>query len=358
MSRHLFAAVILCLCQLPLGAAHAGDDPFTIGNIKVDASASSASEAFNIAVNAGRRNAWDVLVHRLTRQQDWAKVPPVDDGGLQRMIRGYRVADERRSTTRYVAAVTYTFNADMVRRFLRGASIAYADSAAKPLLVIPLAPAYAPDSKWTAAWSGAHTAAGVPLALPGSDPLDVAALGPLRFESAEWSDVEPSASRVHAAQAALVLAKPPASGSMMLKIRILSAGPVQDLPDTVVPIPPGTRPEKGYGDAALAASAAIGDAWKARAAIDFNRQSMLTADVHLDSLAQWGAIQQKLAAIPIVMNVNVTAMDTGEARIVIAYAGTLAQLDDFLSQAALDLTNRGGTWWLSAKPAGSGMAGP
>lgn len=352
MSRHLFALVILGLCLLPLGAACAGDDPFTVGNIKVDASASSASEAFNIAVNAGRRNAWDVLVHRLTRQEDWAKVPPMDDVTLQRIIRGYLVADERRSTTRYVATVTYTFSPDMVRRFLRSANVAYADSGAKPILVIPLAPGYVPQSKWTAAWAGARNAAGLPLVIPSGDPSDIAALGPLRFETAVWSDIEPLVSRAHAAQAAVVLAKPPASGHMVLKIRILSPGPEQNLPDVDVPIPPGTQPEKGYGDAALAAAAAIGDAWKARTVIDFNRHATLTADVRFDSLAQWSAIQQKLTAVPIVTDVDVAAMNIGEARIVIGYAGTPAQLDDFLSQAALGLENRDGTWWLSAKPPG------
>lgn len=352
MPRHLFVLVILGLCLLPLGAARAGDNPFTVGNIKVDASASSASEAFNIAVNAGRRNAWDVLVHRLTRQQDWAKVPPLDDVTLQRMIRGYQVADERRSTTRYVATVTYTFNPDTVRRILRGANVAYADSATKPFLVIPLAPGYVPQSKWTAAWAGARNTAGLPLVILSGDPLDLAALGPLRLETAAWGDIEPLVSRAHATQAALVLAKPPASGHMMLKIRILSSGPVQDLPDVDVPIPPGTQPEKGYGDAAMAAAAAIGDAWKARAAIDFNRHATLMADVRFDSLAQWSAIQQKLASVLIVTDVDVAAMNIGEARIAIGYAGTSAQLDDFLSQAALGLENRGGTWWLSAKPSG------
>ncbi len=189
-----------------------------------------------------------------------------------------------------------------------------------------------------------------------TESLDLAALGPLHFETAAWSDIEPLASRAHAVQTALVLAKPPASGHMMLKIRLLSPGPVQDLPDVDVSIPPGTQPEKGYGDAALAAAAAIGDAWKARAAIDFNQHATLMADVRFDSLAQWSAMQQKLASVPIVTDVVIAAMNIGEARIAIGYAGTPAQLDDFLSQAALGLENRGGTWWLSAKPSGGVVA--
>ena len=47
-----------------------------------------------------------------------------------------------------------------------------------------------------------------------------------------------------------------------------------------------------------------------------------------------------------VTDVNVAAMNIGQARIVITYAGTTAQLSDFLSQATLALTSRDGIWWL------------
>ena len=354
MQRHRFVLLILAFALAPFAAAQAAD-PFTVSAIKLDATAASATEASNVAISAGRHKAWDTLLQRLVRQQDVAKLSAIDDTQLQRMIRSYDVANERRSTTRYVGDATFVFNGDLVRRFLRSANIAFADGTAKPILVIPMAPSYVANSAWAAAWAGGRDASGVPLTPPVGDAADGLFLGGLSFDTATWNDVAPTASRIHATQVALILAKPPASGQMVMKIRILSAGQVPTVPDVTVPIPPGTKPQKGYGDAAAAAAAAVSDAWKSRTAIDFNQHAVLTALVHLDSLAQWGGIQQKLASVPIVTSINVAAMNIGQARIVINYAGSQEQLTDFLSQTALSLTNRGGKWWLSAQSADGGM---
>lgn len=357
--RRLFP--LLALLVLPLLAAtlpaRAADNPFMVKDVKVDASASSAAEAFTIAVDQGRQKAWHELIHRLTRREDWARVPAVDTVTLKRMTVGYQVADEKRSTTRYVAEVTYTFNGDLVRQFLQNANIAYADTAAPPLLVIPMNPAYDPGSAWVAAWSGAGMADGaVPLRLPAPDALNRTVLAPLGFDSAAWSDVQPVASRARAHQAALVLAGPISGGQMTVRIRILTPAGSQTFGPLTVPVP--AAPAAAYAAAEQAAASAIGNTWKARSAVDFNHLSTLTAEIRLDSLATWGRIQQRLANVPVVTNVNVEAMAIGQARIVISYAGTPAQLNDFLSQASLALTNRDGVWWLGTGPARGGMEDP
>ena len=80
----------------------------------MDATAASSTEAYNAALADGRPRAWQILYRRLTRQQDWARQPELDAAALVRITRGYTVANERRSTTRYVADVTYQFNPDAV----------------------------------------------------------------------------------------------------------------------------------------------------------------------------------------------------------------------------------------------------
>ncbi len=353
MRRSVYFLLFLGFSVLTLAPARAADSPFVVKDVKVDASGASASEAYTIAVNSGRRRAWVTLVHRLTRQDDWSRLENIDETALQRMISGYQVANEKRSTTRYVADVTYTFNGGLVRNYLRSTNVAYSDTAAPPLLVIPMAPGYAPKSPWAAAWTGSASAAGsVPLSLPAGDALDVSALGAIDFATASWSDVQPAASRAHATKAALVQADPPSGGHITVRIRILSAAPPQTLPPVNVPVPAGASPDQAYAAAMQAAADAIGDAWKARAAVDFNHRSTLTADIRMDSLGQWGAIRQRLAKVPLVTNINVLAMNIGQARVAISYAGTIAQLSDFLSQASLGLTSRDGVWWLDLQSAG------
>src|SRR6185312_12879678 len=83
------------------------DDPYSVGGIHVDASAQSASAAQLAAMAQGRPRAWTVLFKRVAKQQDWGRMPHLDDASLQRIIKTFTVKNEKRSTTRYVADVTY-----------------------------------------------------------------------------------------------------------------------------------------------------------------------------------------------------------------------------------------------------------
>lgn len=330
-----------------MAAARADSDPFTVSGIKVDASGASSTEAQSVAINGGRQKAWTMLVHRLTRSQDWPRVPVLDDTAVQRLIRTYQVANERRSTTRYVGDVTYVFNADAVRRFFRGANIAYTDMQAHPILVVPMGQAYAPHSPWGMAWNNPHYASGaVPLVVPSGDAVDSVSLRAVQFNSAAWSDIEPIASRAHATQAAVAQALP-TSDRITVKIRLLAPGGQMAIPDVTVPTAK-LPPARAFAVAADAAAEAITNAWKARSAVDFNQRFKLTAEVRIASPEMWGTTLQKMGTIPTILDVNVSAMNMSEARIVITYAGTQEQLRDFLTQAGLDLSQTGSTWWLAS----------
>lgn len=331
--------------------AKAADDPFTVSGIAVDASAASATEAQTIAINSGRARAWTTLYHRLTKAQDWPKQPVLDETALQRLIRNYLPMNERRSTTRYVANMTYVFNADAVRRLFRQDNIAYADSQARPILLVPMSPGYQPRAGWTTVWASPRYSGGaVPLVLPAGDAIDTAALGALKYSTSAWQDVEPAASRVHADEAWLLLAQP-VGGQYVVKLRRLGSGSSPTVPDVVVPIPPKTAPAKVFAAAADAVANTIIDFWKARSAIDFNKRSKLVAEVHIDSLSAWSAVLQKFATVPTVTDVGVIAMNIGEARISISYVGNSDQLAANLQQAGLALSNDDGTWWLAAQTA-------
>ncbi|MGD0142362.1 MAG: DUF2066 domain-containing protein [Rhizomicrobium sp.] len=351
--------ITLCLllglaCFAPFSAAAAGGDPYAVSGIPVDATASSATQAQNIAIVSGRARAWATLSHRLTKAQDWPHLPTLDDTAITRLIKTYQFANERRSTTRYTADITYVFNPDAVRHLFRTSNIAYADMQARPILIVPMAPGYAPHSAWTSIWANPKYATGVaPLVLPIGDAVDGASLSALNFNTAAWQDVEPVASRAHATEAFLVQVSQ-GKGTLSIKLRRLGPGNSPPMPDVVVPIAPGLTGAKVYASAADAAASAIIDEWKARSAIDFGKRNRLIAEVHITDLSDWSGLVQKLGTIPNITDVGVVAMNMGEARVAITYVGSQDQLHDLLAQAAIDLSNQDGTWWLG--PQGSSDA--
>jgi hypothetical protein len=315
---------------------------FTVTNLHVDATGASSTEALNAAIAQGRARAFQILYRRLTRQADWARQPPLDGPSLLRLSRGYSIANERRSTTRYVADVTYMFNPEAVARLLRASQIAFSQTQARRILVIPMSPGVS-HGPWAQALMSPTLREGqVPFTVLA--PEEDAALVGLNFESAGWSDVAAVAGKNRVTEVALVQAVY-AGGKMTVNIRRLGA--TEQPTKTSVEVPMTGTVGTTYPVAAQAATRAMEDLWKTRTSIDFSQRGRLTVDVRVASLAQWGEIQTALAATGNVTGATVTAMTTGYARMNLTYQGGLEQLREALSGAGLSLNNRGGQWMLA-----------
>lgn len=348
---HLFCVLFLSV-SAPL-AALADGSVFSVKGIHVDATAASATEAQNKAIANGRAPAWTALYHRLTRQQDWGKQPRLDDASLMRILRGYSVANEKRSTTRYVADITYVFNPDAVAKVLQGSNISYVQVAAagRPVLVIPLSGGYSPSSPWSQAWKDPKVTAGglVTVQLPTGDAINGTALNSINLNTVTWADVQPIAQRARTPEVDVVWTNV-TSTKATVQMRRLTPQGLQAMANVTVPVPAGTSP---YLVAAQTANGIIQNAWKSKYVTNFNQQTAITADVRINSLEDWAQIQAKLASIPTVGAVTVLAMDTGYARLAISYVGSQEQLRNALSDSDLSLNNSGGSWTLArggAKP--------
>ncbi len=356
--KTLFPLLALAVFAIPIPSASAADPPFTVSNVHVDASGASSTEAFNTALEEGRPRAWQILYRRLTRQQDWPRQPDLDGAALLRISRGYTIANERRSTTRYVADVTYTFNPAGVARLLRDSGIAYTQATPRRMLVVPMSPGFQPGPWMQAFNAPALKDSTVPFLLP----VDADNLKDLNFDTAGWNDLAAAARRAGASEAALVQTVY-ANGKLTVNIRRLGSGeaPVK----TSIDVPLVQTLGATYPSAAAATMAALEDMWKSRAAIDYSRGGKINADVRIASLQQWGAIQNMLAGIDNVTGVTVNAMDIGDAQVTLSYTGSTEQLRETLADAGLTLAPvRGQSSWTLAMndggPDGSGgpNAGP
>ncbi len=336
--RSLFFFVAAVLLAAPAVAQE--NSLYTVSNVHVDATGASSTEALNAAIAQGRARAFQMVYRRLTRQADWAKQPVLDMPGLLRISRGYNIANERRSTTRYVADVTYMFNPEGVARLLRSAQIAFSQTQARRILVIPMSPGVSHGPWSQALMSPAFRDSQVPFTVLGAE--DEAALAGLNMD-AGWNDVSAVAAKNHVSEVALVQALY-ANGKMTVNIRRLGVG--EQPAKTSLDVPLLQTVGTTYPAAAQAAIRSIEDMWKTRNVIDSSQRGKLTADVRIANLAQWGEIQGALGQVSNVTGVTVTAMTMGYARINLAYMGGTDQLREAMSGAGLSLTNRSGQWVL------------
>ncbi|MEM8937033.1 MAG: DUF2066 domain-containing protein [Pseudomonadota bacterium] len=81
MIRAVFLSVLSGLCALGIGATAGavGEDVFVVPRVSVQASASSATAAKAAAQTEGRRRAMNILLRRLTVEEDWQYLPRFDE---------------------------------------------------------------------------------------------------------------------------------------------------------------------------------------------------------------------------------------------------------------------------------------
>ncbi len=191
------------------GALAAGDDVFVVPRVTVQGQADNATAAKAVAQRRGRRRALDILLKRLTVEEDWPYLPRVetlldeieepeeeagdetadslgvvspdgpgelpedifdpyayrdrpvltlDDASLEALEAGFEVYNEKSSARTYRAFITYRFKPAAIRRLLRDAQIPYSEAQTRTALVLPVLETanglylWEENNPWMAAW--------------------------------------------------------------------------------------------------------------------------------------------------------------------------------------------------------------
>jgi hypothetical protein len=329
--KHLSVIVALCLAlAVPSGgvAAQPADASlYSVPGVEVDATAQSATLARDIALARGRPEAWQRLFRRLTPPSLWNQQPNPDAQQLERMILSLGINNERRSTTRYLAEVTYNFNPVEVGNLLRSSGIRYAEAQARPVLVIPLSEGvYDPQSDWSRAWMQPSVAQGlVPVILPNGDAADIPVLGQPGLAAMGWDGLAPLAERYEVDEVVVARVTPDGNAAQLSIVT-----------------PQGRQVESlAFAQSTLAATAdaaaqLIAGDWKETAAVDYSRRARLTADVAFNGPEDWFRIRERLASVRTVAAVSVLGISVNEARVELTYFGQANQLGDAMAQQSLD----------------------
>jgi hypothetical protein len=173
-----------------LGSAFAvGDDVFIVPRVPVQAQSETATGAKFAAQSQGRRRAMDILLRRLTVEEDWIYLPRLAGGApasvpampaspaastrgarptktpisltdqdLESLESSFEVYSEKSSATTYKAFITYRFKPDAVRRLLKGSHIPYSETQTRTALVLPVLQTdsgvylWQSNNPWMAAW--------------------------------------------------------------------------------------------------------------------------------------------------------------------------------------------------------------
>jgi len=322
---------------MPAQAYAADAALYTVPGIEVDATAGSANAARDIALASGRPAALQRLFRRITPPTDWDQQPQLEGAALERLILSMQIANERRSTTRYLAEVTYNFNPVEVRALLQNNGIRFAEAQAKAILVIPtLNGVYDPQSEWVRAWAQPSIEQGlVPVILPFGDVTDQRVLGQGGLEGLSWDAYTSVAQRYDVDEIVVARATPDGNAA---ELNIISAQ--------------GRRVESvAYANSnfvatADAAAQLLAQDWKETAAVDYSRRSQIIADVMFNGPQDWTSIRQALTNVRTLSGMNVLGISATEARIELSYFGGPEQLGVAMAQQNLNFGRVRGSYLL------------
>jgi hypothetical protein len=315
----------------PTSAASQAGDLYTVNTIRVDATAESAQTARDAAMAQGRPQAWTRIYRRLTPQAMWARQPRLTDAQLFRLIRSFEVVGERRSTTRYLADVTFHFNPVAVRQTLRQAGIAFTETRSRPALVIPVVDdqRFDPASMWAMAWSDDIYRQGlVPMMLPDADAENEEVLSRPDLAQADWASLAPIAQRYGASVVVVAIASADARS-----VRSIEISPTARTPSSFAFAQPN------FPALSDAVTDKVAETWKSRSSVDYATRARLVADVQFNSLEEWGRIRAQLGAVRAVSDFEVVGLARNEAEVDLAYFGRVEQLRDAMAQQNLSLVN-------------------
>jgi len=344
-------------------------DVFTVSNVHVDESAAAAANARDTALARGERRAFDELMRRLTVRADRDRLPRPNAETLSGLVADISIANEKNSSVRYIADITYRFKPQAIRNLMRSQGLPYAETRSKPVLVLPLYETagtialWEDPNPWRKAWAAAPDRNGlVPLRVPVADLRDVAEISAELAAAGDVARLKQLARR-YGADAAIVARAAVGSrpdGRPEVAVTAVTYGAV-DRDQTIVATLTATANESldALLDRARRDTAdLVEDYWKTANLIQFEQNSVMVAEMPLSSLRDWVEVQNRFREVALIQRVDLVLMSREEARFNLFYLGDASQLKLALAQKDLVLTEGQGSWTLGLAARAQSRAAP
>jgi uncharacterized protein DUF2066 len=329
-------------------------DPFTVSGIEEDVTADTAQGAREKAVADGQRQAFQTLVQRLAPAGSQSRLPKLSARDIDNLVLDYEVEEEHASSVRYVGRLTYRFKPSAVKQLFQDSGIALSETQSLPVVVVPVLRAEGGASQlwddpnpWRDAWAKIASPNGlVPLIMPLGDLQDLNLITADKALAEDPKSLAALAQHYNAGGVLIATAMPSANGQVAVKARLIQNGAARTVMDASIAAKPGTDPLE---EAARQAESALETAWKSESASPGGAAgpaASLSVDVVLSSLNDWIEIRKRLASVPLITRIGVTALTRSEAVLDLGYAGDPQELALALAQRELTLAQNAGGWTL------------
>jgi hypothetical protein len=297
---------------------------YTITDIAVDERAGSVIEARQKAMATARLIGARQLIRKLTLEEHRSAAGgvPVDRALAEQFAAAVDVQDETAGAGRYRGTLSVVFNPRTVRAHLDSLGVPYVDTQGPLGLFIPLASGGSLDAWRESLGDGDKYGLSPYVTAPGAG----------YTRDTTWDELKSEADYYRARRGIMgeLIGR---SGAYQIKLSTLTADGRQTIGTT--------RPKATLSEANAAASAYLGQVWKARSVIVDTTRTLQNATVLYTSLAEWNTLRGALARSPLVADFKIGAIARDGAMVTFAYAGDQARLQNDLRQRGVSYSREG-----------------
>ncbi|MEM7173144.1 MAG: DUF2066 domain-containing protein [Pseudomonadota bacterium] len=359
-----FLAFLLLLASVlsghPLGGTAAvAQEVFAVKGVAVDKTAQSASQAREAAIAQGQQIAFQRLVQKLVPDYEWSRVPNLTADEIAPLVLDFSVSNERTSSVRYLADLTFRFRPSEVRAKLRQSGVSFAVTESKPVLVLPIYSEGGQDFLWGAfnpwfeTWALRREDNGlVPFIVPLGDLEDIAVIDSRGALEADSQSIERFGERYGTEDVLVTYAA--FSGDLALgdaELQIITwpgADVTQSATDRFSQGPDDTL-ETLLARAADGIAYRIEENWKQQNLLEYGNQRSLPIWILSQDLASFLEIRDRMKGVASIEGIKVSRLSKSWSLLQVSFVGDESKLSIALDQQDLRLALSPDNEWLLSR---------
>ena len=334
----------------------AGDDLYTVGSIKLDATAADSNTARSDAISEGQEQALTLLLKKLTLPKDKAKLPSLTREEVAGYVQDFEIFNERRSDQRYMAELKVRFKREEIRRLLVAAGVPFSEAASIPIVVLPVyregeaVTLWEDSNPWREAWRRLEIKnEAVSLIVPMGQLADVLAIDVGQALAGDRGSLREFASTYGAGETLVVIATISFSGSNQGFVDVT----MQNFGVTVGALEierfemAGDETLEGFLlRAAEQMAQRIEYDWKVSNLLSFDEEASIEVVYLVEGWAEWQSIVARLRRVSVVQDVAIVALSRSKANLRIKFLGGIERFALLLQKKDLRLEQEAGNWMI------------
>lgn len=344
----------------PLAGAAPSKKVYTVANYPVDATAKDAVAAKEKAHAEGQQAALGALLKRLVPVTVYNRIDRLKTLRAANFVDGVAIRSETNSSTRYIASLDFSFQADAVRDLLTREGVPFVDEQSPRMVLVPVtaeageggALRYrAASGNWSQIWKGLDlentlTPLWIETLLPSINQDTITAT--LNGDDS----VESVLTGAYKADYVLFAIADVESGSKQVNVTLAGIDPAGLLSWRRSYRVPGGDVSYAMELAAVVTQGVLEGRWKVAKAEGggqgggFGGGGEIHLAVEFSSLGEWNDLRRQLLETPGIDDVRIGAVSARTAEVSLRYPGGGAGLAPVLARQGLTLSGGGGAWTL------------